>query len=572
MGTRGNQPGFKIFSFSTTLRSAQVRNERFLLHFKDYDGLEFKKVFWQYFKEVVSDGTYKFNKVTEIIRYKLLKGVVLEDEEIEWLIKNNPQKTGPYGRVMTILRSLKDQGFLKFYPNPSRPKYISITKLGKALLGIEDYSTDVFCKAMIGVHANNPSRTAMWNKSRPFLNTIFVIDEVTKLWKEMGYDDEGIARYEFSTFVLTMKDCNYKQVANDIIDYRKSNGNRFIYDYTKLAKYAKSKDAINVNEDNIHHEYPDEVFRKFSMTGLLEARGKGNYKMFGFSPYDYSKVKAILETYKDYAFIEFENQDNYYEYLENISLPWQIDLETRIQIIKEKADLLGEHITDFSNVVKVEQYLDSLYYSNVLNDAIEASEINSLRNELLILSGALDKASIYSDIDEPLRLEYVLALILGKRFGKKGLVSNIIYNSSGYPLHTARGKKADLLYKHINMSFIMEPTMIKAPSEMFKNESTGIVEHYLDEQKNDPNLNYGMLVSPFTNSRVARFFRFEAKDEGINIIPISIEVFVDMIDKTECVDDLEKEIVKYLNELKDKQPEVYTDFINNIHPSVSLVI
>ena len=69
MGTRGNQPGFKIFSFSTTLRSAQVRNERFLLHFKDYDGLEFKKVFWQYFKEVVSDGTYKFKSKKEYTRY-----------------------------------------------------------------------------------------------------------------------------------------------------------------------------------------------------------------------------------------------------------------------------------------------------------------------------------------------------------------------------------------------------------------------------------------------------------------------------------------------------------------------
>ncbi len=569
MGTCGNRPGYKIFSFNTTVRSA-TRNERFLYHFEKYDGLVFKDVFYDYFKEIIADGTYTFNKMSNAVREKLKLGQELTDEEIKQLIHDNPQACGDYGRVKTQLRSLKDQGFLIFGPNPSREKYIKITSLGKQLMGNEEYSTDVYCKAMIGLHANNPSRTKMWNKSRPFLNTLFVINEVEKLWKEKGFDNKGIAAYEFSTFVLTMKDCDYETAARKIIEYRESHGNRIIFDYPKLRDYALSQDAINVNQKNIKREYPDDVFRKFKMTGLLEERGKSNYKMYSFSEFNIEKTKAILSAYDGYSFVEFANQEDYYDFLSKITLPWQIDLETRVEIAKAKAKLLGETITDYSNIVKVEQFLDHLYYSNVLNDAIEAAEINSLRKELLILSGVLDKKSIFEDLDEPLRLEYVLALVLGKRFGKKGLVSNIIYNSSGYPLHHAPGGKADLVYKHINLSFIMEPTMIKSPSEMMTKETTGVVEHYLDEKSQDANINYGMLVSPATNSRVSRFYKFEAATEDVNIIPVSIEAFVDMIDNSCTIDELEKELAKYLNELKSKTPELYSDLINGIHPSITL--
>ena len=44
------------------------------------------------------------------------------------------------------------------------------------------------------------------------------------------------------------------------------------------------------------------------------------------------------------------------------------------------------------------------------------------------MSGTAKGKSTFEDISEPLRLEYLLALILGKKYGTKGLISNIIYN------------------------------------------------------------------------------------------------------------------------------------------------
>lgn len=572
MGTCGNRPGFKIFSFNTTVRSA-TRNERFMLHFEPYDGKEFDPNFNEYFKSIIADGTYTFNKMDPSVRMKIKTGIDLSDAEIKKLIADNPQKCGDKGRVMTQLRSMKDQGFLKFWPKPSTHKFISLTKLGKELLSNEINSTDVYCRAMIGLHANNPSREKMWNKSRPFLNTLFVIEEVNKQWKEMGHDNLGIAAYEFSTFVLTMIDCNYKNAADEIIKYRKRNHEKLICDINYLMDYAALKmHAINVNKENIKTEYPDDVFRKFKMTGLLEERGRADYKFYSFSEFNIDKVKAILLAFKDYSFISFENQDKYYEFLESIKLPWEESLETRINIAKAKAKKIGveDQIEDYSNIAEVEKYLDYEFYSNVLSDAIDKAEMDSLRNELLILSGSLEKKSIFDEIDEPLRLEYVLALILGKRFGKPGLVSNIIYDSTGWPLHAAPGGKTDILYKHLKFSFIMEPTMIRSPSEMMVRETTGVREHYLDEKSLNSNLKYGMLISPATNSRVTSYFKFVSSTEEVNVIPFSIDAFVDAMDNTNNIDDFNIILNSYLESLQNKKPEQYVEDINSIKMTASL--
>ena len=65
--------------------------------------------------------------------------------------------------------------------------------------------------------------------------------------------------------------------------------------------------------------------------------------------------------------------------------------------------------------------------------------------------------SKYESLSEPLRLEYILALIFGKKFGSEGLCSNLIYNENGLPISYAPGGKGDLIYK----DFLTEATMIK---------------------------------------------------------------------------------------------------------------
>ena len=119
---------------------------------------------------------------------------------------------------------------------------------------------------MIGLHAKNPARSSMLNESVPFLNTLFVINEVNKEWRNMGHEPKGILRHEFGAFVLSMKDCDYKRAANDIIEYRKRN--RYKINEKDIINHLNKNDILELKMNSVIADYPDDVFCKFEMTGL----------------------------------------------------------------------------------------------------------------------------------------------------------------------------------------------------------------------------------------------------------------------------------------------------------------
>ena len=161
MGTSGNRPGNKVFSISTTIRNPK-RNTDFLEAFQPFEGRVLSDTDMYFFMfELVRRGIYKFTNLSEQIKAKLEAGIELSTAEVREAIENNPQAPGMKGRVMTWLRSLKDQGFLIF-DNSGK---IFISKLGKALIDNSTDATLIYTKAMVGMHANNPSRTAMYNQS-----------------------------------------------------------------------------------------------------------------------------------------------------------------------------------------------------------------------------------------------------------------------------------------------------------------------------------------------------------------------------------------------------------------------
>ena len=136
-GTSGNRPGFKIFSFNTSVRNPK-RNDEFLNAFLKFEGKVFDSVASRaYLCELVKLGVYKFMVVPESVKRKWELNIDLDTDEIDSLINENPQATGLHNRVMTsYMRSLKDQGFLIYNndPNGSRYHIITISDLGKDLI------------------------------------------------------------------------------------------------------------------------------------------------------------------------------------------------------------------------------------------------------------------------------------------------------------------------------------------------------------------------------------------------------------------------------------------------------
>ena len=281
MGTSGDRKGYKIFSINTTVRNPK-RNTDFLRYFKPYNGMLFTdNIAHSYFFDLVRYGVYRLTDIPESVKEKIDNGENLTDSEATQAIRDNPQATGLYGRVMTQLRAMKDQGFLMFDPIQRGVNKISLTLLGEQLVDGHTDATIVYTKAMIGMHANSPIRLTLLNRSRPFLNTLFVIREVKQQWEQLGHEAKGILKHEFAVFVLSMKDCDYQSAAHDIIEYR----NKFKYEVNKpyLHEYLSKKGILPLADKSIFSDYPDDVFRKFEMTCLIIKRGAYQYTYYDCS-------------------------------------------------------------------------------------------------------------------------------------------------------------------------------------------------------------------------------------------------------------------------------------------------
>lgn len=560
MGRSGARTGFKVYSINTTIRNPK-RNADFLKLFKKYDKLVMDNInTYKYFFDLVQNGIYTFTNIPISVKEKLESGIELSDDEVIDAIEKNPQATGLHGRVMTQLRALKDQGFLRFEKAARGQNKITITKLGHEIIDNEIDGTITYTKAMIGLHAKNPARRSMLNESVPFLNTLFVINEVNKEWRNMGHEPKGILRHEFGAFVLSMKDCDYKRAANDIIEYRKRN--RYKINEKDIINHLNKNDILELKMNSVIADYPDDVFRKFEMTGLLVARGQFGYRYIDFSKYNMEKVKIILEDYKNYSFKHFTTEDDYYFYLENIKIPWEKDELIRRKVIESKCDVLGLKFDEKLDLTSQEQMLDQMFYRKALDNAIKDIELELIKQELKILAGTSDAETKFGDLGEPLRLEYLLALLLGKIYGTSKLVSNIIYAENGKPLHYAPAGKSDIILYDEKGSYILEPTMQKGRNQQLNNETTNIVRH-VEIEKEKIGLDFRVLmIAPVIHIDVTRFFKYMVVSEDAKIIPASIERSTQLFIDNSQIESLNRDFDNLVEHMKETDLKVFVDEMN----------
>ena len=560
-GRSGNRKGFKVFSINTTIRNPK-RNRDFLTLFQPFDGKVFDdECSYAYLYELIKKGIYQVSDISSEIKEKWNNDIDLSPEEIRRAIDDNPQATGLHGRVMTQIRSLKDQGFLMFEEVRRGTYRISITKLGKDLIDNIIDPTVTYTKVMLGMHANSPVRVKLLNQSRPFLNTLFVINEVNKRWSKLGHQPKGILMHEFGTFVLSMKDCDYQACAEKIINYRLKN--RYEAKRLQLQKHLRDEGILPIQYNSLIRDYPDEVFRKFEMTGLLVKHGQFAYIYINFSKYNRAKVEAIIDAFKSYKFHQFSSIPEYYAFMECQNIPWETNDFIRRKIVEEKAKVLGMTMNPSNTLEDNEELLDRIFFTHSLQKAVNRYDYDFINRELLILAHRNKRKSDLDDIPEPLRLEYLLALCFGKRYGLEGLVSNIIYDEDGLPLHCAPGGKSDIIFHSKFGSYILEPTMITSRQQQQNSETTNIVRH-VKEEESKTKLKYRvMMVAPCVHDDVADFFQFKAIREDVKITPVTIERTVGLFMDSETLQSLGINYDEILQLLKNNSISIYTDKMNS---------
>lgn len=554
MGTSGNRPGFKIYSISTTIRNPR-RNTEFLEILKGFDKQKLtnetkEKIYF----ELIRYGIYQVNNLDSSIRDKYEENELLTDEEIRKIIKDNPQKTGNPGRIMTQIRALKDTGLLSLQGKRNSPT-MEISALGQKLLDNENIE-NIYSKAMIGLHAYNPQRRAIFNESRPFLNLLFVINELNK----KVINNKGIRWHEFAFFVLSMRDCDYKRATEEIIKYREIYKNTVNREY--LEDYIYNKLYLNeVKFDSILQDYADDVYRKFNMTGLVYAHGFGENTYISFTPYYIEKVNSILEEYKDYKFEHFASINEYMNYLDEINLPWENSDEIKKKIIENQKETLNVEVNDKDSLDEQMEKLNNIYNKRVFDNFVEKIDKEKIVKELILLSRNKGEKSEYSDIPNSVRLEWLIALFTAKIYGAKYVNPNLILDNDGIPKSFAPGGMADIEFSTDELCCLIEVTLMRDYKQQLNSETTSIADHLtsLNTSKNKCSI----MIAPFVHYRVVSFFKFTNIDFSTTIVASTIEHYIKSIENSHSI----SEFINFINELKAKlheqESKIYCDEINS---------
>lgn len=556
MGTAGNKPGFKIYSINTTIRNPR-RNTEFLEILKEFNKQQLTaKTKEKIYFELIRNGIYQVNNLENSIKEKYKDNILLTDDEILEIIKNNPQKTGNRGRLMTQIRALKDTGLLTLQGKRNKP-VMEISYLGEKLLN-NDNIENVYSKAMIGLHANNPQRKTIFNESRPFLNLLFTIDELNKKIE----NNKGILWHEFAFFVLSMKDCNYKKVVEDIIEYR----NLFKHEINTiyLENYIYNIVGIDnkIKVDSILTDYADDVYRKFNMTGLVYSHGFGNNTYISFTPYYIEKVKSILEKYKNYKFNHFNTTEEYMDYLNNIELPWENSDEIKKKVIANQKATLNVEIDENESLDTQIQKLNKIYNKRVFDNYVENIDKEDIIRELVLLSRNKGEKSKFNDVPNSVRLEWFIAMFVAKIYGSKYVNPNLILDNNGIPKSFAPGGQADIEFNTDELYCLIEVTLMKDYKQQLNSETTSIADHLnsLDINKNKCSL----LIAPLIHYRVAKFFEFTNMCEDATIVASTIEHFIESVKDNNSV----SQFIEFIDNLKDllltKKDKFYCDEINSV--------
>ena len=494
-------------------------------------------------------------KLYELLKEKYKDKIWLTDSEILEIAENNPQKTGNQGRLMTQIRALKDTGLLTLTGKRKALK-MEISCLGKKLLN-NDNVENVYSKAMIGLHAKNPQRDSLYNESRPFLNLLFVINELNKEFE----NNKGILWHEFAFFVLPMKDCNYKKTGEEIIKYRKLYKNKINKEY--LENYIYNVIGVNkIKFNSILNDYADDVYRKFNMTGLVYAHGFKENKYRSYTPYYIEKVNAILEEYQNYEFQNFDNTKEYMEYLSNINLPWENSEEIKKKLIENQKKILNVEVDNKESLDMQLEKLNNIYNKRVFDNYVENISKEKIIKELIFLSRNENDKSEYDDIPNSIRLEWLIAMLTAKVYGTKYVNPNLVLDMQGIPKSFAPGGKADIEFNTEELYCLIEVTLMRDYKQQLNSETTSISDHL--KELNCDKTKCSLLLAPMIHHRVAKYFNYTCTVDDTTIVASTIEHYIKSIKDNNTI----KDFVVFINELKKllttNDENVYCDYINSI--------
>lgn len=495
---------YKPLLLTTAIRNPE-RLRGFLLVLKGFDGRNLTNDLCEAVEgELIRKGLYRPTRgITAGILDKWHNLELLSDREVASLLRSNPQQHKEAGfdygwpsRFHTHFELGLWFGFV-YYKSGQRIAFSALGNLYVQQTQVDDefqYANDeqqIFLNAFARYHRKNPFQRVL-NHNRPLILLLGVLAELAN---DTEWGSVGLARHELP-FLIVWKNNNARELARFIVEFRKqwayTPSSEIVFDVCEQIQGGWNKVERLAT---ITRELPDEVLRKFRLTGLISIRGAGRFISLN------SDLKHVSEyLLKNYSGLkEFATEREYFDYAAVVD-PFLIQ-----QGVAEVQS------TD-EDQAALQSWVDYFGVENIKKELLHLSNGGSSRDEVLRIT------------PEPLRLEFLAALLLKHTYAGSRIVANYRRGDDGLPISHAPGNYSDIeLYQESDLH-LYEVTLMKGAAQA-RTEMGPITRHQDDYKRRYPSADT-IFVAPSIHIDTIRWVEFY-NDKGFRISNKSIQEFVD---------------------------------------------
>lgn len=366
------------------------------------------------------------------------------------------------GRVVEWFSLMQELGAVRI----SKGREIKFSKSGNDLARI--YSDDsvhnadalvsnFWLNGMIKLQPKSPFRSGTI-ENRPF---VFMLDVILKLYEKFGPNDAGLSRAEIS-FLLNWDNNNSQEFIEYILEIRKQYGKQLssdlVYELVMNNEHMlKGEAETRFKKAQIVQDIVDDWMRKSRMTGIIQLRGLGRY--LDIIPGEEEKSRYIVQNYST-----FNSETNPDLYFESVA---KFDNNIRFSESDVIIDHVDEKMHAINNFAKNLSWEELIYELGVLTGTRKSS-----------------KHSLFKLIRDPLRFEFLSAIILRKSFPNSLIEANYSADDEGLPKSTAIGDTPDIFVKDLSTGATIEVTLQINKSQA-TNEIPAVARHLANIKKRD---------------------------------------------------------------------------------------
>ena len=486
---------YKPLLFTTTLRNPQ-RMRDFLVTLKEFDGqILTDDLCTKVEGELIRCGAYQPTVRSVAIVEKWVSGELLEDSEVRRLLLDNPQNHKEAGftkgwpsRFDTHFELAMDLGCV-FY-KIGRP--IRFSEIGNfCVLDQTGYWQEaIYLNGLSKYHRNNPIKRVL-NDNRPLSLLLRLLVRLREL---NGENDPGIAQHELALLGVWKND-DAEALLAELLRFRKKYGFT-VSDEVLFEHCEKTLDGWKkkMSVATIARDLPDDLLRKFRLTGLFVLRGGGRF--LSLSPKSLDRAKYIMTHHSE--LLEFPDEESYFDFVANFD-----------------RHLINLDLVSAATAAPNEYLLD---------DWVAEIGESEIRVNLELLGRRRPSVHpILRLLEEPLRLEFLATLLLAAKLPKVNVRPNYRCDDDGLPLSTAPGGVPDIAVVGEGNCVAVEVTLMRNRQQVHL-EMIPIERHLGDLKVEFPGAS-AVFVAPIIHPDATRYADFALHDKGLRIETRSIDEF-----------------------------------------------